>query len=153
MSAISFYTPKNKRAGGTRTLVIEIIFLCFFGVLLFSGLHIMAENNQSSEPVTSGQNGIIGPVRVRIISNLDEGSLSVLGESIVNGAIPSGAQQVSMEDFESVSANSSYSESDKSSMDEDIARLVDDMEVKVNDANQGVQNVRNEIETNHNDVM
>ena len=113
----------------------------------------MADINQSSEPVTSGQNGIISPVRVRVISYLDEGTLSHLGESIVHGAIPSGAQQVSVDDFESGSTNSSYSESDKSSMDEDIARLVDDMEVKVNDANQSVQNVRNEMETNHNDVM
>ena len=86
-------------------------------------------------------------MQLRLISNLEVGSLQpslVVGENNENGAKPSNVQQVSREDYESVSADSSYSEGDKSSMDGDIARLVDDMEVKVNNANDSVQNVRNE---------
>ena len=100
--------------------------------------------NQSSELVTSRQNGIIESVRVRVVSDLEAGFLQQHSVSGENGAKPSYVGQVSREDYGDVSIDMSYSESDKSSMDADIARLIDDMEVKVNNANDCVENIRNE---------
>jgi len=105
----------------------------------------MEDINQSSELVTSRQNGIIESVQVRVISNLEAGFLQQHSVSGENGAKPSNVGQVSREDYENVSIDMSYSESDKSSMDADIARLIDDMEVKVNNANDCVENIRNEM--------
>ena len=44
---------------------------------------------------------------------------------------------------EGYSANSSYSEGDRSSLDVDIAKLVDDIEVKVQIISDNVENSRN----------
>ena len=103
----------------------------------------MEDINQSNVLVTSGQNGIIGPVRVRIISDVPYLCLppSTMG---VNGDAEAASKLVAEGESEGYSANSSYSEGDRSSLDGDIAKLVDDIEVKVQNISDSVENSRNE---------
>ena len=67
----------------------------------------MADINQLSVPVTSRQHGILEPMRLQIVSNLDGESphLSVEGE---DGGDAPGQELVLNEGLESCSADTSY---------------------------------------------
>ena len=104
----------------------------------------MAEINQSSELVTSRQHGVIGPMQLKIVSNLDVGS--PLQPSVVreNGATPPSKRLV-LRELENCSVNSSYNDGDKGSLEGHIAKLVDEIEIKVQSANEIAENNNNEL--------
>ena len=105
----------------------------------------MAEFNHLSELVTSKQNGIIAPMQLQIRSNLGVGSplrSPVVGE---NGALPSTNHFRDLRDELDNSAASSYKDGDKRSLEDDIAKLVDEVEIKVQKASESAENSQNEL--------
>ena len=93
---------------------------------------------------TPMQNGIIGPMKVKIVSNLDVGAppSSEIGE---HGVVAPGNQQVQRENPDKCSVDSSYSGGDKGSLGDQIAKRVDEIEIKVQRANESADNNKNEL--------
>ena len=94
---------------------------------------------------TSRQHGIIEPINVKIVSNLDVGappSSVMIGE---HGVVAPGNQQGQRGYPDKCSVNSSYSGGDKGSLDDQIAKMVDEIEIKVQRANESADNNKNEL--------
>ena len=93
---------------------------------------------------TFRQNGIIEPMNLKIVSNVGVVAppSSVIGE---HGAVAPGNQQVQRVNPDKCWVDSSYSGGDKGSLDDQIAKRVDEIEIKVQRANESADNNKNEL--------
>ena len=106
----------------------------------------MACNNSSNVPAASGQSGIIAPMQLKIISEVSPPPGFVLVEGDKHG----GRQQPVLgtaiegvpEDSSNVCLNISSSET---YLEDQVGRLVDDMESKIQVVSEIVQNNKNEV--------
>ena len=107
----------------------------------------MAASDKLNGPVTPQQLLNMGPMRVRLISEGPYMGLSPteIGEMNDNGADASG-QQVLEEDSEGSSVNSSYTDDDISLLHGDVNKLIDDVQVQVQNIYETVNSSKNEME-------
>ena len=109
----------------------------------------MAASDKLNGPVTPQQLLNIGPMKVRIISQGPYMGLSPteIGEMNDNGADASGAgQQVLEDDSEGSSVNSSYTDDDISLLHGDVNKLIDDVQVQVQNIYETVNSSKNKME-------